>query len=226
MTITAWHFTKEPDKLRTGTPFKVGEWIEVGGDLVPCEWGLHASEWAFDALQYAKGPYLWRVECEGDIIEHGDKLVCRRRRAISGGDASDLLYRFARYCAQQVITLWPATESIKRYIETGEDRAKINNEIFWVTNKSISDPVAMNAFDAALAATWLYPAIGARTAARSSIVAIAQKAQIAATWAIDPMVDDLPDEDLSADISETVAKHLTTYHRRQFQKMCESWSAA
>ena len=96
--MLGYHFTG--DKLRDGRPVPpVGEWLEHEGEIVPCQSGLHASECSYDALQYAPGHLLHRVELEGDIVPHGDpsdKWVGRKRRIISTIDAEPLLRDFAR----------------------------------------------------------------------------------------------------------------------------------
>jgi len=121
--ITGYHFTG--DRLRDGRPIPaIGEWLEHDGPIVPCERGLHASEHPMDALTYAPGPMLHRVELEGDLVAHGDppdKWAGRRRRILASVDATDLLWRFARWCALQVIDLWAAPAVVREYLETGDD---------------------------------------------------------------------------------------------------------
>ena len=82
MTTRAWHFTGPT--LRDGRPIPdVGEWLVHDGPLVPCESGLHASERLIDALSFAPGGTLHRVELRGDVTPHdGDKLVARERRIL------------------------------------------------------------------------------------------------------------------------------------------------
>ena len=75
--VIAYHFCG--DTLRDGRPIPAdGEWLTHDGNVVMCASGLHASRHPFDALQYAPGPILCRVECEDGVTEHDDKLVCRR----------------------------------------------------------------------------------------------------------------------------------------------------
>src|SRR5574337_381561 len=93
--ILAWHFVG--DKLRDGSPVPDdGVWLEHGGPLIMCESGLHASRDPFDALRYAPGPILCRVECGGIVFEEKDKLVCSQRRIIARKDATEGLRYFAR----------------------------------------------------------------------------------------------------------------------------------
>lgn len=121
--MIAYHFTG--DKLRDGRPIPpVGEWLVHEGPIEPCVSGLHASAHPSDALVYAPGPMLHKVEIEGDIREHGDptdKVVGRRRKIIASIDATELLRAFSRWCALQVIHLWHAPDVVRTYLETGDE---------------------------------------------------------------------------------------------------------
>lgn len=121
--MIGYHFTSET--LRNGQPIPpVGEWLEHAGPVEPCQSGLHASEHPCDALQYAPGPLLHRVELEGDLVSHGDppdKWCGRRRRILATIDATELLRAFARWCASSVVHLWDAPEVVRRYLETGDE---------------------------------------------------------------------------------------------------------
>lgn len=119
----AWHFVG--DTLRDGRPVpKDGVWIKHKGDLVICEAGLHASRHPCDALQYAPGATLCRVECRGDVIEQDDKLVCRERRIVSRMDATEMLRYFARMQALAVIQTWETDpeDVVLDYLMTGDER--------------------------------------------------------------------------------------------------------
>ena len=104
--ITAWHFRAVADKLRDGSPSRPGEVEIYTGKVILCERGLHASRRLIDALTYAPGPYLARVECDGEVIEAADKLVCTQRRPIWIRDVSSELKSFARWCAREEGLVW------------------------------------------------------------------------------------------------------------------------
>ena len=120
--MIGYHFTG--DRLRNGRVIPpVGEWLVHNGPIVPCESGLHASENAFDALAYAPGPILHRVELDGGLAPHGnppDKWAGRRRRILASIDATELLRAFARWCALQVVDLWDAPPVAREYLTTGD----------------------------------------------------------------------------------------------------------
>ena len=96
--IRAYHFTGP--KLRDGRPVPaIGEWLVYEGDLEICRSGLHASRASLDALRYAPGSLLHLVDCEGDVCEQPDKLICRCRRIVATVDASRIMRQFTSECA-------------------------------------------------------------------------------------------------------------------------------
>lgn len=120
MTEMAWHFVG--DTLRDGRPIPPdGEWLTHDGEIVICSSGLHASPCLIDALAYAPGDTLCLVECEDVRDRHSDKLVCARRRIAWRIDATDLLRRFARKFALDVLHLWDAPAVVREYLETGRE---------------------------------------------------------------------------------------------------------
>ena len=108
--MKAWHFLKGNGAMqwkcdRTLKP-KVGQTLTVDPDkLALCESGLHASKRAIDALQYAPGAIICRVEVGGRIIHGDDKLVASERTIIAMADATDTLHEFACWSAEQALKL-------------------------------------------------------------------------------------------------------------------------
>ena len=178
----AWHFVGET--LRDGSPIPAdGEWLEYSGPVVMCESGLHASTDPFDALQYAPGPVLCRVEVDGVVKRHNDKLVCSRRRIVARRDVTDMLRLFARQCASDVLHLLAAPEIVVRYLATGDESIRASAwDASWTT---ASDASWTTASDAALAAArgaaW-DDARDAAGAARGAAWATAWDAARAAAW--------------------------------------------
>ena len=119
-TALAWHFTA--DKFRDGRPIpKVGEVLRHEGEIAIGKLGLHASERIIDALTYAPGHIIHRVECR-DITERlDDKFVCRERVRLWSVNGEALLREFARWCALRVIHLWDAPDVVRRHLETGDE---------------------------------------------------------------------------------------------------------
>ena len=92
--ILAWHFCADRDGkpvLRDGQPLTVRTY-NWAGPIEMCASGLHASCRLIDALEYAPGPWLSRVECWGDVDSQSDKLVCRHRRVLWIVDATRALH--------------------------------------------------------------------------------------------------------------------------------------
>ena len=121
---TYYHWTS--DTLRDGRAIPpIGEWLEHEGPLVPCDKGLHASQHPFDALRWAPGNLLHKVELDGEIIPHGnpvDKVCARRRRITATIDAKPVLRAFARRVALDVLPMWKdVPDVVRRYLETGDE---------------------------------------------------------------------------------------------------------
>lgn len=121
--MKAWYFSTTNKKLRYGDDrvIEVGETHKVTGKLELCDNGLHANTNILDALLYAPGPVIWRVELAGDIIKGDNKLCASERTYLWGYDASETLQKFARLCALDVIHLWDAPEVVVQYLKTGDE---------------------------------------------------------------------------------------------------------
>ncbi len=118
--ILAWHFTS--NRLRDGSPIPpIGTWLEFEGKLKMCVRGLHASVHPFDALKYAPGNTLHRVECAGEIIKDSDKMVCSRRKIVATRDAEKVLRKFACDQARLVTHLWQPPDIVVQYLTTRDE---------------------------------------------------------------------------------------------------------
>ena len=151
--MKAWHFVG--DTLRDGSPVpRDGVWLKYKGPLVMCETGLHASLDAFDALQYAPGNVLCRVEVGGEIIKGDDKMVCSQRKIIRRMDATEMLRYFARMQALSVIHLYPngTDDVVFDYLMTGDENLRA---AAWDAARAAARAAAVAAaWDAAGAAAW------------------------------------------------------------------------
>lgn len=128
--VKAWHFAAENNRLTYGDDREIviGETHTVSTeekDLELCEWGLHASERIIDALQYARGPKLYKVELSGQIIVGDDKIVATERTYLAGIDATDILRESARLCALDVIHLWDPDDIVIEFLKTGNEEIKV-----------------------------------------------------------------------------------------------------
>ena len=186
--MLAWHFLSEDKRLGydDGRLVEVGQTLECEGKPVLCDNGMHGSIRLIDALYYASGPIVCRVDIEGDVIEGEDKLCGRRRTVLWMLDATQILHEFACRCAEDALALveQPDARSVaaiaaKRKWLMGE----ITDEELdsaWDAARDASQDVALDAatWAAASAAAWA----AVRAAARSAAEAAAEAAR-SASWA-------------------------------------------
>lgn len=125
-TVKGWWLCKER-KLPYGDnrPVTLSESHHIDGRIIPCKNGLHLSPKILDALKYAGGSIVYRVEGYGVIKPHGnpvDKYACSDRKYIMGGiDVENVLRKFSRMCALDVIHLWNAPNIVIDYLKTGKE---------------------------------------------------------------------------------------------------------
>ena len=170
-TVTGWYFSEESRLLRHGDarPIAIGVTHEVEAPIELCNRGLHASVRAIDALHYAPGPIVWRVELSGKIKTGADKCVATHRKYIGGGvDASAVMRAFARRCALGVAHLWDMPDVVREYLNTGDESLR---DAVW----AVARAAARAAHDASSrGAIW--------TAARAAARAAARDASWTAAW--------------------------------------------
>jgi hypothetical protein len=170
--MKAWHFVS--DTLRDGRPVPAdGEVLVHKGPLILCASGLHASKNILDALQYAPGSIICRVEVGGEIIHGYDKLVCSERTILWRASGEQVLRKFARMCALDVLHLWDAPDIVVQYLKTGDQSIR-------AAARDASDAARDADLAAARAAAW---AADAADAARDADLAAARAAARDAAWA-------------------------------------------
>jgi hypothetical protein len=99
----AWHFLSDDGKTRDGIKVTPGQTLQVEPPLRMCEHGLHASVRAIDALRYAPGAIVCRVEVSGDVLFDYDKCAGSKRKVIWMADATRALHEFACRIAEGVL---------------------------------------------------------------------------------------------------------------------------
>lgn len=122
--MLGWHFVDETLKDGADVP-PDGEALTAGGPLQLCERGLHASERVLDALKFAPGDTLCRVECDGVEERQIDKFVCASRTIVWRIDAEEVLRAFARRVALEVSEYWDMPDEVRRYLETGNETLRV-----------------------------------------------------------------------------------------------------
>lgn len=138
--IKAWHFLSADRRLRYGSreiveagktytcdwPYRYGDSVYEKPTM--CAAGMHGSKRVLDALSYAPGPIVCRVEIYGDVVREKNKLVGRYRSVLAMADAHDVLVEFACTCAEHALKRhwhsddrrpWQATAAVRRY-QSGE----------------------------------------------------------------------------------------------------------
>jgi hypothetical protein len=187
--MLAWHFLKADRKLAYSphTPVFTGQMLTVDPDrLELCAYGLHASERALDALKYAPGPIVCRVQLGGRILTGEDKLCASERTVIAMADATGTLRAFARACALDVIDNWNAPAVVREYLETGNEDLRI---------------VAWSAASAAESAA---RSVASESAARSAAgAAAAAEASESAAWSAARSVAWLAAESAARSVAES-----------------------
>ena len=100
-----WHFLSADRMTRFEPRVKVrkGSLLHETRRLVMCNVGLHASLRAIDALKYAPGPIVCRVELRGERIDDEEKSCASERKVIAIADATMTLHEFACWCAETAL---------------------------------------------------------------------------------------------------------------------------
>ena len=111
--IEAWHFLPDDGRLYHGKdrrPVLVGQRRMARGPLKLCKNGMHASERALDALHYARGSLVCRVELSGEILTWDDKLCARYRTVTAMANVEEELHLFSCWCAETALKNAGVTE--------------------------------------------------------------------------------------------------------------------
>ena len=192
--MLAWHFLSEDKRLGyyDGRLVEVGVPLECKAEPVLCDNGMHGSIRLLDALRYAAGPVICRVEIEGDVIEGQDKLCGRRRTVLWMLDATDLLHEFACECAEDALALVdePDARSVaaiaaKRKWLRGEitdEELAAACSAAWAAVDNAADAPAEAAARAAAGVAWAAARSAAFSAARYAASAAAGAAAGNAPW--------------------------------------------
>lgn len=125
--MQGWWFSRESRCLGydDGRLAKKGVTHSVYDKIELCQHGLHASENILDALSYAPGNILWKVDLFGELILSHDKMVARNRIYLTEGiDISNTLEKFTVWCALKIMHLWSCPPTVKYYLETRDAAAR------------------------------------------------------------------------------------------------------
>lgn len=135
---------------------RAGDWLEVKGDLVPCQNGLHLCR-RDDLIEWL-GPAIFTAEYHGEMVEADDKIVVRRARLLKKLDTwNDRTARlFACDCAERVLHFYekqyPNDSRVRNAIEVA--RKVANGDLSRSELAAARDAAGDAARDAAGAAAW------------------------------------------------------------------------
>ena len=170
--MLAWHFLKEDCKLQFEPHTEVihGLELEAKLPLVMSNNGLHASKRIIDALDYAPGPVVCRVELSGEMLEDDDKICAQKRIVLWMYNASKVLHEFA--CVEAEQDLMREREAGREPDESSWQAIEVKRK--WLRGEATDDELAATgaaARAAARAAAWAAWA-AARAAARKEQIAL------------------------------------------------------
>jgi hypothetical protein len=179
--ILAWHFVSERRVLgydATEMAVEPGWIYSIDDDRRPelCEYGMHASVRAIDALGYATGnPIVCRVRIWGDVVRGDDKIVGRHREVIWMADATKTLHEFGCWCVRNT----PLADGRKVWDLLTDERSRRAVEVkeLWLQGKATDAEL-----DAARAAAWSAEWSAAGDAVRDAERAAAWSAAGVAAW--------------------------------------------
>src|SRR3990167_7589566 len=170
-----WHFLPADRRLRGSREVvEAGRTYRAEGPLEICENGMHASARAIDALMYAPGPLVCRVEVVGERLDAADKSCARERSVLWLADATTVLHEFACTVATDALHL---AEARGARVDP-RSWAAIETKRRWLRGEA-TDADLTAAWDAARAAAWA----AAGDAARAAAWAAAGDAAWADAWA-------------------------------------------
>lgn len=130
MSRMAWNFLDADRRERFGARGVLGAGMRsvVPGPVVVRRHGLHASRSALQALRYAPGPIVCRVELGGQIRSDAGLVAATERTVLWLSDAGRATHEFAVWCAEQALRgeaaqgreradpSWSALETKRRWL--------------------------------------------------------------------------------------------------------------
>jgi hypothetical protein len=186
--VLGWLWLPAHAKIRVGQTLTAEGPLELWGN------GLHASQRALDALQYAEGTTICRVELSGEILEGQDRLCAQHCKVLAIADATTVLHEFVCWCAEQDLLRereagrepnersWAAVETKHKWLKgeaTGEELAATTDADWDASSNTIWATPRGIAWDAWYA-TWI--AAGVVTKATATARTTTSVAATDATW--------------------------------------------
>ena len=124
---TAFHFSNKAGTLGygDGRQIRVGETLSVDCKPELCKIGLHGSQSVVDALGYAGGARLWKVEIWENVDCGDDKLCGNNRRAVVDyGEILPIIVEFAKWCSDRAAKSAESAAKSAKYAEYAKSAAE------------------------------------------------------------------------------------------------------
>ena len=167
-----WHFLPADRRLRGSREVvKAGRTYRFEGPLALCSHGMHASRRALDALTYAPGPVVCRVELLGERLDAHFKSCARERRVLWIVDATRVLHEFALAVATDALRAADARGAVV----DPRARAAIETKRRWLRGEATDAALA-----AAEAAAWAATEAASEAATEAASEAATEAARAAA----------------------------------------------
>ena len=168
-----------------------GQWMPaLEGELVPCKNGYHVVTDVQAGRWLEQGVEVWEVEVEGEVIDAGDKSVCRKAR-LTRKVGTFTEPRWKAY-KEATAPAWKAYKeaiapALKAYDEAIAPALKAYDEAIAPALKAYKEAIAWKAYKEAIAPAWkaYKEAIASALKAYKEAVAPALKAYdkaIAPAW--------------------------------------------
>jgi hypothetical protein len=176
--MLGWHFLNNDRRLGYGDGrlVEAGQTYSCEGKLVLCSNGMHGSRKLIDALQFAPGNVLCRIDLQGEIIHDDNKSVARYRKVLWIKDIEHILHEFACREAEDALAIIknPDQRSIDT-IQAKRDwlKGKITDDELKAvySNASSAAYTAIYSVASAVASSTAYYAASAVTSAVASAAA-------------------------------------------------------
>ena len=133
----AFHTTRKPENLNDGTPMKLGKSLKYykRGSL-KLRIDVLAYHKLADAVLMSDGNYLHLSEVRGEIekdeipncVVRNRALHCSEIRNLLTIDLSPVFISFCNLLALNLQNMWPMPDSMKHYLQTGENRESAFHE--------------------------------------------------------------------------------------------------
>ena len=121
-----WHILPAHGRLLDGSPVPIDDKWAPHRPAQLCQSGYHASKSLFDALNYASGTTICRVQLQ-NVVEGDDKMVGTTRRIIWRYDAAKLMCDFWVERAMSYQDKPPLSKDVTDWLQGRPDAARPNH---------------------------------------------------------------------------------------------------